>query len=546
LENSTHRVAGTVIGDRYQIVRVLGVGGMGEVYLCQDMRLHNQLVALKLLPPEALEDQNAMISMQAEALSAKQLSHRNIVRLNQFDISRDGAILEMEYVDGITLHERIYTMGKLQEKELRVIAEQLCSALGYAHSCGVIHRDIKPANVLLAPDPNNMMAAENLRNRPKYLTSDQYICKLTDFGISRAPTLLGVLTDKAGVSGTVQYMSPEQCKGQTTDARSDIYSLGCLLYEAAVGALPFSEGDIAQQQINEPPVPPRNRGAKISKEFEAIILKCMAKNPRQRFQKAEEIIQALRSGEMVTIEDFEKKYEESVRRMSRKKGASSSLSGAVSRLLSLLLLLVKIGLGVAVVGGLLGGGYYFFHVRKQRAMADMAARLARATEAAGRASRPAEAERLWNEVTELKLRQLILKRKPALGWGLGFLSGKNEGKHYLRINVDPYNALVAMPQTGQIIKAGERFGPLEKQGSYPIVVMCHNYDTKELVVDMSTATGYEKVVNVKLSRSKDAPPVQKTVDSLSAPRPLPPEAAQPAAPPERQNAPEIATEAAAP
>ncbi|MDZ4814957.1 MAG: serine/threonine-protein kinase [Verrucomicrobiota bacterium] len=518
------REPGAIIGERYQIVRVIGRGGMGEVFLCEDLKLHKQQVAIKLLPAEILGDENAILSMQSEALSAKRLSHHNIVRLNQFDISAGGAVLEMEFVDGITLHERIYTMGKLDEKELRSIADQLCQALGYAHGLGVIHRDIKPANVLLAADPNNMTAIENLRNRPKYLKPDQYSIKLTDFGISRAPTLLGHMADEGGVSGTVQYMSPEQCKGEKTDARSDIYSLGCLLYEAAVGALPFSEGDIADFQINKHPDAPKKRGAKISKEFEAIILKCIAKNPRQRFQTMEEIRQALQSKTMVSVPDYQKQYDKAA--SSHKistgiKGIGSSISNLFSGVVSLFLLLLKVLAGLAVLGAVGGGIYYFALYRPAETRKAEKAAVEKLYAEADKIEKAdlRKAEELRKQATEGELKRRIEAEKPLIP----FLASKSKKPktQFLRVNVKPDDAFIGLIKAGKIASSGTRIGPLEKE-SHMLVIMRHGYVTKELPVDLSIQSdGVEKVLDVKM---------EKIIVKMPAPRSTP--APQPTRTPE--------------
>ncbi|MDL5046268.1 serine/threonine-protein kinase [Oscillatoria amoena NRMC-F 0135] len=327
MEGSEFRQPGAILFNRYQIVRMLGQGGRGEVYLCYDTKLHNSPVALKLLPFDNLWDENAILDMQTEFLSAKKLSHKNIVRLNHFDISEAGAVIEMEFIEGISMHERIYTMGKLGEREVKHVIMQLCDALEYAHAEGVIHRDIKPANVLLAADQNNMTALQNLRHHPKYVRPDQYSVKLVDFGISRGVAALDRLNNNRCFSGTLQYMSPEHCMGEKTDARSDLYSVGCMMYEAVTGGPIFTGDDVGEKQVNQEPTPPRKvNNAQISREFETVILKALAKNPKLRFQSAKEMKEAIEANQALVLGTYHTEFEKSVRKI-KKRGAGPQGEG---------------------------------------------------------------------------------------------------------------------------------------------------------------------------------------------------------------------------
>ncbi|HVE62749.1 MAG TPA: Stk1 family PASTA domain-containing Ser/Thr kinase [Mycobacteriales bacterium] len=258
----------TLLGDRYEVGQTLGIGGMAEVHLARDTRLGRD-VAVKLLRSELAGDPTFIARFRREAQAAASLNHPNVVAV--YDTGEDDGVpyIVMEYVEGRTLREVLRTEGRmLPQRALEIIAD-VCAALHYSHVAGIVHRDIKPANVMLTPAG---------------------IVKVMDFGIARATTSQ-TMTQTAAVLGTAQYLSPEQARGEHVDARSDIYSTGCLLYELLTSTPPFT-GDspvaVAYQHVREDPELPSQRTAGIEPAVDSIVLKAMAKNPGNRYQTASE------------------------------------------------------------------------------------------------------------------------------------------------------------------------------------------------------------------------------------------------------------------
>lgn len=280
----------------YKIKRKLGQGGMGQVYLAEDTKL-GRLVAIKLLPEETTQDEIAKLRLLQEARAASALNHPNIVTIYSIDEENDVDFIVMEYVKGETLRA-IIERQPLAVPQLLDIGARVADALAAAHSAGIIHRDIKSENILLTG---------NLQ--PKIL----------DFGLAKTiePLLAGGvdsgastkfnLTGAGGIIGTIYYMSPEQTRGETLDARSDIFSLGCILYEAAVGKLPFTGRSlisIAQDIANaEPPSPSRIR-PELPVELDIIIERALAKDKERRYNSASELAAALKSLRGVSSETF--------------------------------------------------------------------------------------------------------------------------------------------------------------------------------------------------------------------------------------------------
>ncbi|MCL6449818.1 MAG: PASTA domain-containing protein [Acetobacteraceae bacterium] len=262
-------MVGRLLGKRYEVVEKIGGGGMAEVYRARCTYL-NRPVAVKVLRPEFAGDEEFVQRFQREAEAAASLSHANIVSI--YDVGReDGSYyIVMEYVPGQTLKELIRRRGRLDVALAVDIASQICDALRHAHGQGVIHRDIKPHNILLTPDLK---------------------VKVADFGIARAGS--PSITQAGTVLGSVHYFSPEQARGGPTGAKSDIYSLGAVLYEMLTGRMPF-EGEtpiaVAMKHLDEPLVPPSRHEAGIPPAVEAVVLKAMAKSPRLRYQSAEEML----------------------------------------------------------------------------------------------------------------------------------------------------------------------------------------------------------------------------------------------------------------
>ncbi len=265
---------GRVLSNRYELLRLIGRGGMAEVYAAQDLTLGRE-VAVKLLLDRFLDDESFTRRFQDEARHVARLNHRNLVAVYDTGKDHDQPYIVMELVEGRSLQEAIAAGGLTEDRALEIVAD-VCNALEYAHDRGLIHRDIKPGNILLADDGT---------------------VKVTDFGIARAVDNETV-TRTAAVLGTAAYLSPEQAQGMDVDPRSDLYSLGVVLYEALTGHQPFS-GDspvtVAYQHVQEPPRPPRELSPSVSPAAEAIAMRALAKNPANRYQHAGEMHDDLHS-----------------------------------------------------------------------------------------------------------------------------------------------------------------------------------------------------------------------------------------------------------
>ena len=259
-----------VYSDRYEILRQVARGGMAEVYLARDQLLDRR-VALKVLFPELSIDRSFVERFRREAQSAANLSHPNIVSVYDWGEEDDTYFIVMEYIDGRPLSSLLRAQGALLADRAASIGADVAAALAFAHRNGVVHRDVKPGNVLL--DANDHV-------------------KVTDFGIARAANTKENLTQTGAVMGTATYFSPEQAQGYGVDPRSDVYSLGVVLYEMVTGKPPFA-GDnpvtIAYKHVREEPVPPREMNPAIPAAFEAIVLQAMAKDPDDRYASAEEL-----------------------------------------------------------------------------------------------------------------------------------------------------------------------------------------------------------------------------------------------------------------
>jgi beta-lactam-binding protein with PASTA domain/tRNA A-37 threonylcarbamoyl transferase component Bud32 len=264
-----------LLGGRYQLEGVVGRGGMAEVYRARDIRL-DRIVAVKTLREDLARDQTFQARFRREAQSAASLNHPSIVAV--YDTGEDMSgpthvpYIVMEFVDGRTLRELLRADRRLLPERALEITDGVLRALDYSHRNGIVHRDIKPGNVMLT------RSAE---------------VKVMDFGIARAVSdAQATMTQTAQVIGTAQYLSPEQARGERVDARSDLYSTGCLLYELLVGRPPFT-GDspvaIAYQHVRENPVPPSRIDPEIPAWADSIVLKAMAKDPAERYQSAAEM-----------------------------------------------------------------------------------------------------------------------------------------------------------------------------------------------------------------------------------------------------------------
>jgi eukaryotic-like serine/threonine-protein kinase len=258
----------------YRVVERLGAGGMGEVYRARDEHLDRD-VALKVLPPGALADESARRRFRREAEALSRLSHPHIATVHDFDSSDGIDFLVMEYVPGQTLSQHI-SGRPLPMKEIATIGADVAAALEEAHERGVVHRDLKPANIIVTP-----------KSRVKVL----------DFGLAqlsgKAADLEQTTTQSmSGFVGTLPYMAPEQVRGETIDARTDIYALGVVLYEMATGRRPFDDtqtGRLTDAILHAPVTPPKQLQPGLDSELERIALKCLERDPENRYQSAKEV-----------------------------------------------------------------------------------------------------------------------------------------------------------------------------------------------------------------------------------------------------------------
>ena len=259
-----------MLGGRYRVENELGRGGMAKVYRGQDTVL-GRTVAIKILAPQYAEDQGFVQRFRREAQAAARISNQTIVSV--FDTGSDDGVhfIVMEYVEGRTLADYLTGGGRIMPDRAIDIAIDVARALEAAHAQGVIHRDIKPGNIML---------------------DGQGDVKVTDFGIARVTATAETVAQTAAVLGTASYLSPEQAQGQPVDIRSDIYSLGCVLFEMVTGRPPFP-GDspvaVASKHVLEQPTPPSQINQDVSPDLDAVILRALAKNPANRYQSATEM-----------------------------------------------------------------------------------------------------------------------------------------------------------------------------------------------------------------------------------------------------------------
>ncbi len=270
-----------LLAGRYELIEKIGEGGMAVVYKAKD-RLLNRYVAIKILRPEFTQDEQFLESFKRESQAAAGLQHPNIVSI--YDVGRTGNInfIVMELVDGRPLSDLIKEKGRLDYKTTIDIAKQMASALSIAHKHQIIHRDVKPHNIMITSDG---------------------VAKLTDFGIARAVSKATMVADTSKIIGSVHYFSPEQARGAYVDERSDIYSLGIVMFEMLTGRVPFdgeTPVEVALKHINEDVPSPAKLVPGIPPALDKIVLKATDKYQTERYKSVDEMLEALKNVEFVT------------------------------------------------------------------------------------------------------------------------------------------------------------------------------------------------------------------------------------------------------
>jgi len=261
---------GSTFAGRYEVIEELGKGGMGRVYKVFDKKI-KEAVAMKLLKPEIAADEKTIERFSNELKFARKISHRRVCRM--YDLGQEGTtfFITMEYVPGEDLKSFIKRSGHLTETKAVSVAKQICEGLAEAHHLGVLHRDLKPQNIMIDRDGN---------------------ARIMDFGIARSLQAQGI-TGSGVLIGTPEYMSPEQAEAENVDQRSDIYSLGVILYEMVTGRVPFvgeTPLSIALKHISAIPKDPRDVNTLVSEDLNRLILKCLEKSKEKRFQSAAELL----------------------------------------------------------------------------------------------------------------------------------------------------------------------------------------------------------------------------------------------------------------
>ena len=312
---------GSAFAGRYQIIEELGRGGMGKVYKALDTEIEEK-VALKLLKPEIAADENMILRFKNELKFARKITHKNVCRMYDLNEHESIKYITMEYVPGEDLKASIRRMGPLTTGKAVFIAKQVCEGLIEAHNLGVVHRDLKPQNIMIDRDGNS---------------------RIMDFGIARSLKTKGI-TETGVMIGTPHYISPEQVEGKDVDQRSDIYSLGIIIFEMVTGRVPF-EGEtpinIAFMHKTEKPPNPRKFNAQVPSDLSRMILKCIEKDKKKRYQEVEEVL-----SELIEIE---KEIPTTDKVLPKKKPITSREIAAKSRLKKLLISALVI-IAIAIVG----------------------------------------------------------------------------------------------------------------------------------------------------------------------------------------------------
>jgi TolB-like protein/predicted Ser/Thr protein kinase len=309
LDSSEFRLSpGEKFGKRYEILQEIDRGGMGRVYRARDREL-GIVVALKIIHPQHLTDKQALQRFKKEIILAREISHENVIRIHDFGQEKGIKFISMQFVEGENLKDLIRKKGALSLKKALDISRQICSGLQAAHKKGVVHRDLKPQNIMVDRKGNVVVM---------------------DFGLAKSIEGEGIsLPDM--VVGTPEYISPEQARGEKVDGRSDLYSLGVIMYEMVTGKLPFTSETVLgyiTQHINKKPGSPLTINPSIPPFFSRIILKCLEKNPARRYGDIQSLLRDFTAEEMASGPFFRRPV---VRR-------ALAVSGVV-----LLLLLVALG-----------------------------------------------------------------------------------------------------------------------------------------------------------------------------------------------------------
>ncbi len=282
-----HELTGNVLGGRYEVLGKLGVGGMASVYEGRRVGLHNR-VAIKVLRADLCEDPSNVKRFLREARASSVIEHENIVDIIDFGPTETLPVyFVMEFLEGLDLRQELKAIGRMDWSRTRRILLQVVGALGAAHDKAIVHRDVKPANIFLIRRQNG-----------------EEVAKVLDFGIAKViEEKLGGLTQANtmtnGLLGTVSYMAPEQARGGTIDARTDVYAAGVVAYKMLTGEAPFKGNNpyvVLEQHVSEPPRSPRELVPDIPPEAEAIVLRCLEKAPERRFQSMYELAEALAHG----------------------------------------------------------------------------------------------------------------------------------------------------------------------------------------------------------------------------------------------------------
>lgn len=264
---------GDILAQRYEVIEEIGSGAMGRIYKVQDIKIGEQM-AMKVLNPEITSDETTVLRFKNELRLARTITHRNVCRMFDFGEDQGMIFITMEYISGEDLKRTLMRIGQLSAGKTLIIAKQICAGLTAAHQMGIIHRDLKPQNIMLDQEGN---------------------VRIMDFGIARSTEAKG-LTETGVIIGTPEYISPEQLEELELDQRSDIYSLGVILYEMLTGIVPFDGKtplSVVLKHKTQIPKDPLEINPQIPQKLKSVILKCLAKDRQKRFKSAWEFSEAL-------------------------------------------------------------------------------------------------------------------------------------------------------------------------------------------------------------------------------------------------------------